>query len=298
MRSVRYRRLVSIPLLTVATTVGAQTSDEGRVNLAMRVPARLAAIQTPSSESKTDLTLEDAIARALERNLDIVVERLNPQAIQITQITPGIASIDLRQTMTNTVSAVQNAYWDLVHATKALAVQQQALELAETLVRDNEVRVELGTMARIEVLGARSEAAARRLRLAEAQQALATAELALKQLIVGGTDDDYWTATLHPVDLPTQDVDPSEPEVAPQGLSPRIEAATAARELAEAQLAVEQGKFAAGTQTNFFVVQAQRDLAAARDIELRAILDHQKAIIEFERAQRTSLSHAGISIVR
>ena len=114
-------------------------------------------------------------------------------------------------------------------------MQQQALELAETLVRDNEARVELGTMARIEVLGARSEAAARRQRLAEAQQALATAELALKQLIVGGTDDDYWTATLHPVDLPTQDVEPSEPEVAPQGLSPRIEAATAARELADGE---------------------------------------------------------------
>jgi hypothetical protein len=290
--------LVSIPLLTLATTAGAQTSDEGLVNLATRVPARLAAIQTPSSESQTDVTLEDAIARALDRNLDIVVERLNPQSIQITQINRGIATIDLRQTMTNTVSAVQNAYWDLVHATKALAMQQQALELAETLVRDNEARVELGTMARIEVLGARSEAAARRQRLAEAQQALATAELALKQLIVGGTDDDYWTATLHPVDLPTQDVEPSEPEVAPQGLSPRIEAATAARELAEEQLAVEQGKFAAGTQTNFFVVQAQRDLAAARDIELRAILEHQKAIIELERTQRTSLSQAGISIVR
>ncbi len=298
MRSVRYRHLVSIPLLTLATTADAQTSDEDRVNLATRIPPRLAAIQTPSSESQTDLTLEDAIARALERNLDIVVERLNPHAIEITQINPGIATIDLRQTMANTVSAVQNAYWDLVHATKALAVQQQALELAETLVRDNETRAELGTMARIEVLGARSEVAARRQRLAEAQQALATAELALKQLIVGGTDDDYWTATLNPVDLPTRDVEPSEPEVTTRGLSPRIEAATAARELAEEQLAVEQGKFAAGTQTNFFVVQAQRDLAAARDIELRAILDHQKAIIEFERAQRTSLSQAGISIVR
>ena len=126
----------------------------------------------------------------------------------------------------------------------------------------------------------------------------ATAELRLKQLIVGGTDDTLWGSTLNPVDQHTRDVQPIDRESATQGVSRRIEAATAARELAEEQLAVEQGKFAAGTQTNFFVVQAQRDLAAAKDAELRAILDHQKALVELERAQRTSLSQAGISIVR
>ena len=52
-----------------------------------------------------------------------------------------------------------------------------------------------------------------------------------------------------------------------------------------------------GLATNFFVVQAQRDLAAAQETELRAILDYQLALIEFERVQRTSLGGAGISIV-
>ena len=80
--------------------------------------------------------------------------------------------------------------------------------------------------------------------------------------------------------------------------SRRIEASTAARELAEEQLAAEQSKFAAGLQTNFFVVQAQRDLATAQDTELLAILDQQKALVEFDRVQRTSLSGAGISIVQ
>ena len=40
-----------------------------------------------------------------------------------------------------------------------------------------------------------------------------------------------------------------------------------------------------------------RDLATAQDAELRAILDYQKALIEFERAQQTSLNRSGISIV-
>ena len=539
MRSLRYRHLISIPLLALATTAGAQSSDDSLVGLATRAAARLAVIQTPGSGPRTDLTLEDAIARALERNLDIAVQRLNPlvvdlnlaqalsaysptfdtslstnsstspsstqldggqrvvsdrkvintgitqavawgggrytvdfnnnrnastntfssfnpsyrssfqgsytqpllrgfridstrQQIQVTRINRDIADIDLRQLLTNTVSSVQDAYWDLVYATGTLEVQRQALELAETLIRDNEARVEIGTMAPIEIVSARSEAAQRRQSLAQAEQNLATAELALKQLIVGGTDDEYWAATLNPVDLPTLEVPPIDLEEAIrtaldertdiarsrrqldinnvnlsslsnsrlpavdlvgtyqlqgqggtrfnrtglggsvfqeipggigdafnqlydvdfptwniqlnvsyplgqsaadaqyarariqvqqvqaqlrqlglqvatevtnavlqiQGIARRIEASTAARELATEQLAAEQSKFAAGLQTNFFVVQAQRDLATAQDTELRAILDQQKALVEFDRVQRTSLSGAGISIVQ
>ena len=539
MRSLRYRHLISIPLLALATTAGAQSSDDSLVGLATRAAARLAVIQIPGSGPRTDLTLEAAIARALERNLDIAVQRLNPlvvdlnlaqalsaysptfdtslstnsstspsstqldggqrvvsdrkvintgitqavawgggrytvdfnnnrnastntfssfnpsyrssfqgsytqpllrgfridstrQQIQVTRINRDIADIDLRQLLTNTVSSVQDAYWDLVYATGTLEVQRQALELAETLIRDNEARVEIGTMAPIEIVSARSEAAQRRQSLAQAEQNLATAELALKQLIVGGTDDEYWAATLNPVDLPTLEVPPIDLEEAIrtaldertdiarsrrqldinnvnlsslsnsrlpavdlvgtyqlqgqggtrfnrtglgglvfqeipggisdafnqlydvdfptwniqlnvsyplgqsaadaqyarariqvqqvqaqlrqlglqvatevtnavlqiQGIARRIEASTAARELATEQLAAEQSKFAAGLQTNFFVVQAQRDLATAQDTELRAILDQQKALVEFDRVQRTSLSGAGISIVQ
>ena len=279
MLGVRRCHLVSIALLALATTAGAQSSD--------------------NSGPRTDLALQDALARALARNLDISVERLDQQVIEVARINRDIADIDLRQTIANTVSSVQNAYWDLVHTTQTVAVQQQRLEWAETLVRENEARVEAGTLDPIQTVQARAEAAVLRQILAEAQQHLATAELALKRLIVGGTDDAYWAATLNPVDSPQLDVQPTQPTAAAvPGISRRIEAATEARELAEERLAIEQSRFAGGLQTNFFVVQAQRDLATAKDTELRAILDHQKALVEFERVQRTSLSQPLISIVR
>ena len=279
MLGVRRCHLVSIGLLALATTAGAQSSD--------------------NSGPRTDLALQDAIARALARNLDISVERLDQQVIEVARINRDIADIDLRQTIANTVSSVQNAYWDLVHTTQTVAVQQQRLEWAETLVRENEARVEAGTLDPIQTVQARAEAAVLRQRLAEAQLHLATAELALKRLIVGGTDDAYWAATLNPVDSPQLDVQPTQPTAAAVlGISRRVEAATEARELAEERLAIEQSRFAGGLQTNFFVVQAQRDLATAKDTELRAILDHQKALVEFERVQRTSLSQPLISIVR
>ena len=48
-----------------------------------------------------------------------------------------------------------------------------------------------------------------------------------------------------------------------ESIQERIEAATASRELAEEQLQAEESKFETGLSTNFFVLQSQRDLAAA-----------------------------------
>ncbi|MGH9162477.1 MAG: TolC family protein [Vicinamibacteraceae bacterium] len=65
----------------------------------------------------------------------------------------------------------------------------------------------------------------------------------------------------------------------------QVEAARATRELAEKRLDAEQTRFDVGLSTAFFVVQAQRDLADAANVELRAVLDHRKALVEFERVQ-------------
>ena len=63
----------------------------------------------------------------------------------------------------------------------------------------------------------------------------------------------------------------------------------AARELAERRLEAEEKKFAAGMSTSFFVFQAQRDLAQARNNELRAMLDYSKSLVDFETVQESSL---------
>jgi outer membrane protein TolC len=67
-----------------------------------------------------------------------------------------------------------------------------------------------------------------------------------------------------------------------------MEAARAARELQEKRLENEQSKFEVGMSTNFFVVQAQRDLLDAQISELRATLNYQKALVTFERVQQTA----------
>jgi outer membrane protein TolC len=48
-----------------------------------------------------------------------------------------------------------------------------------------------------------------------------------------------------------------------------------------------------GLSTNFFVVQAQRDLATAQNSELRALLDYRRAVVDFERVQFAPASGGG-----
>jgi HAE1 family hydrophobic/amphiphilic exporter-1 len=70
----------------------------------------------------------------------------------------------------------------------------------------------------------------------------------------------------------------------------RVDTTKLARELAEQRLDAEQRRFEVGMSTSFLVIQAQRDLAIARNGELQALLDYQLAVIGFETSQQTPLS--------
>ncbi len=70
----------------------------------------------------------------------------------------------------------------------------------------------------------------------------------------------------------------------------RVESTRASRTLAERRLDAEQRKLAAGTSTNFVVFQTQRDLAVARNNELKAILDFNQSVVDLETVQEIPLT--------
>ncbi|HSL23306.1 MAG TPA: TolC family protein [Vicinamibacterales bacterium] len=351
--------------------------------------------------------------------------------LRVTRLNQGISESQLKATIANTLASVRNAYWDLVYTVQAVEVAQRSFDLALRLVQDNRTRVEIGTLAPIDVVQAEAEAATRRQTLVQAQANRRTAELTLKRLIVSGTEDELWRAELNPVDrpsfaLPEIDIDAAVrralsvrtdveqakqqlevnalnvrllrdqtlpgvdltasygvsgiggpvfvrsglggavTEIIPSGYSDtlrtlrnldaptwnlslsvnypigtsaadanlargrvqvqqaqaqikqmelqiatevtniastlisnqeRVQAARAARELAEKRLEAENSKFEVGMSTNYFVVQAQRDLADAQITELRALLDYNKSLVDFDRVQQTALSRANITVV-
>ena len=77
------------------------------------------------------------------------------------------AELNLKARTTNTLAAVRSAYWDYVFSIQAVDVAQQSLALASKLLSDNKIRVEVGTMAPMDVVQAEAEEATR-------QQALTT----------------------------------------------------------------------------------------------------------------------------
>ncbi len=76
----------------------------------------------------------------------------------------------------------------------------------------------------------------------------------------------------------------------------RVDATRASRDLAQRRLDAEQKKFQAGLSTNFLVIQAQRDLASARNAELQAILDYSRAVVDYETVQEAPVVGGGISL--
>ncbi|MGH9145115.1 MAG: TolC family protein, partial [Vicinamibacterales bacterium] len=95
--------------------------------------------------------------------------------LQVTQITQDISEVQLKATITNTLSNVRNAYWDYLFSIQAVEVAKQSLALADKLVDDNKTRVEIGTMAPIDVVQAEAEAATRRQTLAQVEATMRTA---------------------------------------------------------------------------------------------------------------------------
>ena len=354
-------------------------------------------------------------------------------AIKVTRINQQISELDLEATITNTVSDVRSAYWDLVYATETIDVAQQSLDLANTLVAENQTRVEVGTLAPLDVVQAQSQAATQRQALVLARATRDRAELTLKELIVSGAADTNWSATLVPADRPTFVAEPIDiPALVQRAMGERTDLATAkkqlessdvtlsylknqllpqvdlvaryglvglggtqylrsgtgisgdvvgtvpggygnslgslfgldypawtaavnvtmplgrgeakaaqargrlqleqartqltqlelrvasditnagktalsaadavdaarsARDLAEQSLDAEQRKFQVGLSTNFNVIQAQRDVASARNAELLSVLIYRKALVEIDRLSKTSLQTANVTVV-
>jgi outer membrane protein len=124
------------------------------------------------------------------------------QQLQVTKLNRDISDVQLTSTITNTLSNVRNAYWDYVFSIQAVDVAKQSVDLANKQVEDNQTRVQVGTMAPIDVVQAQAQAATAVQNLVVAQATMRTSELALKRLIVSGTQDPNWNATIDPVDRP------------------------------------------------------------------------------------------------
>jgi outer membrane protein TolC len=154
------------------------------------------ATYNPSFSSSATASITQPLLRGL---------RFDATRAQIAQAGIGrrIADVELRQQAATMLATVRRAYWELVYAVDALETALESESLARQQVQDNRVRLELGTVAPIDVLESEAEMAARHRVVTQAEGAWRTAQVALKQEIVSGTSDPVWASTIVPVDRPT-----------------------------------------------------------------------------------------------
>jgi outer membrane protein len=133
---------------------------------------------TPFDQSSGGASIK--MTQPLLKNFWIDATRLN---IRVAKNRVKYSELTLKLQIMQTVTTVENAYYDLIYNRENVGVQQKAVELAMQLVRENKKRVEVGSMAPLEEQQAESQAASSQATLIAAKSALAIQEHLLKQLI-------------------------------------------------------------------------------------------------------------------
>ena len=113
-----------------------------------------------------------------------------------------ITDIQLQQQIVATTRAVRLAYWTLVGARYNLGVAQASLDISRQTLRDNRTRVEVGTMAPIDVVQAEAEVASNEEVAIVAAANIDQAEDQLRALIFDPKVAAFWTMDLELSDAP------------------------------------------------------------------------------------------------
>jgi len=125
------------------------------------------------------------------------------QQLLVSQKNKEISDVQLQQSIAVTVRNVRNAYYDLTYALGNLAVQNQSLDLARQSLKDNRARVEIGTMAPLDIVQAEAEVATREESVILAEAAIDRAQDTLRALVFNPTGADFWTARIEPTEAVT-----------------------------------------------------------------------------------------------
>jgi outer membrane protein TolC len=134
--------------------------------------------RTPFDQSRGQAGF--TLTQPLLKNFWIDQTRLN---IRVAKNRVKYSDQTLKAQIMQTVTTVENAYYDLIYARENVTVQTKAVELARQLVAENRKRVEVGAMAPLDQQNAEAQAASTEASLIAAKSALAIQEHLVKQLI-------------------------------------------------------------------------------------------------------------------
>jgi outer membrane protein TolC len=150
---------------------------------------------TFSPQVSSNLNLQ--YTQPLLRNLSMDAIR---QQVALSKKSRDLSDINLETVVTLTARNVRNAYWDLSYAIDNLKAQQESLALSQQSLKDNQKRVEIGTMAPIDIVQAQAEVASNESGVIVAEAQIRAAQDKLRALIMDPSAPNFWDVTLEPTD--------------------------------------------------------------------------------------------------
>jgi outer membrane protein len=137
---------------------------------------------------------------------------INTRGIRIAQNNKTISEVQFERTVIDLVAQAQKSYWDLVFAAADIKIKQDSLALADQTLRDNERQVDVGTLARIDLIQSRSQVATRREELIVSNFTQSQIQDQIKKVFSRGPDPGLVLAKI----TPTQDASaPADADILP-----------------------------------------------------------------------------------
>jgi outer membrane protein len=125
--------------------------------------------------------------------------------IRIARTNQAISLENFELQVTAVILMVERAYWDLAEAIAQLEVAEQSLDLAKQLQDQNKIRVEVGTLAPLELVQSEAGVAQREVDIIRARAAVGDRGDVLRQLLNIKRNDDLWQIPVKPTSDPFLD---------------------------------------------------------------------------------------------
>ena len=127
---------------------------------------------------------------------------LNKRQVYISQNDQKISDHDFAGKVIDTLAEAENMYWDLVFSIEDLKVKKTSLKRARDLEKQVKAQVEVGTLAELEILQAKSEVSSRDQQLLSAQNLIEDNEDNLKNILNFSFDSEEGLKKIIPADSP------------------------------------------------------------------------------------------------
>ena len=130
--------------------------------------------------------------------------RLDPQrrALKVSALDVTRSRAALERLVSDTVAAVERAYWAVQFMREDVSIRERSLALAEAQRDDTAVRIEAGIAAEAELAAPQAEIARRRADLVRARDEALRAEIGLRQFVAATADSPAWSTAFTLTDEP------------------------------------------------------------------------------------------------